>query len=66
MGSVSDRLFLASRGNKVSYVADWFSLGVIIYELVTGELPYSTKWNNEKEYKYELQFPQNNKMSAQC
>ena len=50
---------------KISYSADWFSLGVIIYELVTGELPYAKSWSGNK--KYELKFPQRAaQLSAPC
>lgn len=38
-------------GQKYNHMADWWSLGIIVYRMITGELPYPTNKNKEvKKY----------------
>lgn len=37
----------AISGKKYNHMVDWWSLGIIIYRMLTGKLPYPTSKNNE-------------------
>jgi len=37
----------AISGKKYDHMVDWWSLGIIIYRMLTGKLPYPTNKNNE-------------------
>jgi serine/threonine protein kinase len=34
-------------GEKYNHMVDWWSLGIILYRMLTGKLPYPTNRNNE-------------------
>lgn len=34
-------------GQKYNHMVDWWSLGIILYRMLTGKLPYPTNRNNE-------------------
>mmetsp|Transcript_21759 Transcript_21759/g.19274 ORF Transcript_21759/g.19274 Transcript_21759/m.19274 type:complete len:167 (+) Transcript_21759:324-824(+) len=37
----------AISGDKYNHMVDWWSLGIIIYRMLTGKLPYPTSKNHE-------------------
>ena len=35
------------KGDKYNHVVDWWSLGIILYRMLTNKLPYPTTKNSE-------------------
>ena len=47
-------------GLKYNHLVDWWSLGIILYRMLTGQLPYPSNKNSEVRifiWKFDIQIP---------